>query len=109
MAHHIWPVTLASGTSHGHLAYHRITQAFSMSQYIWHIGIWHVTVYGITLASRSLAHHSCLSGMSLSQPSSSGKTGVRGRYIALFLRVETFHPHPPALLLAQQPANQSVW
>merc|ERR1712083_371226 len=41
--------------------------------------------------------------MSLSQPSSSGKTGVRGRYIALFLRVETFHPHPPALLLAQQP------
>ena len=27
----------------------------------------------------------------------------------LFLRVETFHPHPPALLLAQQPENQSVW
>ena len=27
----------------------------------------------------------------------------------LFLRVETFHPHPTALLLAQQPENQSVW
>ena len=52
------------------------------------LDIWHITFglsqyNGITLASGSLAHHSCISGMSLSQPSSSGKTGVRGRYIAL--------------------------
>ena len=87
MAHHILPVTLASRTSHGNLAYRCIymashghlachskfgTLASGTSHgHLAHHSIWH------------LAHQSCISGMSLSQPSSGGKTGVRGRYIAL--------------------------
>ena len=90
----IWHITFC--LSHWHLAHHTdiwhitvyfITRAISMSQYIWHICIWHITRTTGTsqyMASHGhLAHQSCILVMSLSQPSSSGKTGVRGRYIAL--------------------------